>query len=113
VENWRDRGHEVLVAGQGSSVEARPLTAALGELGYRSLFLLTGPRMLEAALREGVLSRLYLTLVHRILGGESIQTMISGPRLGAAGRLRLGALYHDLEGPEGSSQWFAEFEPAP
>ncbi len=113
VEAWRDRGYEVLLAGRGGSVEARPLMAALGRLGYRSLFLLTGPRMLEAALREGVLSRLYLTLVHRMLGGELIQTMISGPQLGAAGRLRLGALYHDLEGPDGCSQWFAEFGPAP
>lgn len=113
VEAWRNRGYEMLIAGQGDRVEAGELTVALGRLGFQSLFLLTGPRMLESALRAGVLSRLYLTLVHRMLGGERVQTMISGPQLGAAGRLRLGALYHDREGPDGSSQWFAEFEPVP
>jgi riboflavin biosynthesis pyrimidine reductase len=108
---WESRGHHVLVTGDGRWVEGEPLTRALGALGHRSLFLLAGPRMLEAMLRDRMLSRLYLTLVHRLLGGEAPQTAIAGPELRAAGRLRLRTLYHDATGPDGVGQWFAAFEP--
>jgi riboflavin biosynthesis pyrimidine reductase len=101
----------VLIAGDGAWVEGDALTDALGQLGYRSLFLLAGPRMLETMLRQGRLSRLFLTLVHRLVGGEAAQTMISGGALGSAGRLNLKSLHHDPAGPDGMGQWFAEFEP--
>jgi riboflavin biosynthesis pyrimidine reductase len=109
---WQARGYKVLVAGDGAWVEGGALTNALGQLGYCSLFLLAGPRMLETMLRQGRLSRLFLTLVHRVVGGESAQTMISGGGvLGSAGGLRLQALHQDPAGPDGVGQWFAEFEP--
>jgi riboflavin biosynthesis pyrimidine reductase len=109
---WQARGYKVLVAGDGAWVEGGALTNALGQLGYCSLFLLAGPRMLETMLRQGRLSRLFLTLVHRVVGGESAQTMISGGGvLGSAGGLRLQALHQDPVGPDGVGQWFAEFEP--
>jgi riboflavin biosynthesis pyrimidine reductase len=108
---WESRGYRVLVAGEGRWVEGGPLTRALGALGHRSLFLLAGPRMLETMLRDAMLSRLYLTLVHRLLGGEAPQTAIAGPELRAAGRLRLQTLYLDATGPDGVGQWFAAFEP--
>jgi riboflavin biosynthesis pyrimidine reductase len=110
VAAWRNRGYRVLVAGE-SSVAGAPLTRALGELGHRSIFLLAGPHMLETMLRDRMLSRLFLTIVHRVLGGQSIHTLISGPELGGAGRLRLRGLYQDSRGSDGLGQWFAEFEP--
>jgi riboflavin biosynthesis pyrimidine reductase len=108
----RARGYEVIVAGKGRWVEGGPLTRALGGLGFRSLYLVAGPRMLETMLRDGMLSRLYVTIAHRILGGESFHTMISGPELGSAGRLRLSSLFYDATAPEGAGQWFAQFEPS-
>lgn len=108
---FRARGHEVIVAGKGRWVEGGPLTRALAERGFRSIFLLAGPRMLETMLRDGVLSRLYLTMAHIILGGERFHSLISGPALGPAGRLRLAALHYDARQPDGSGQWFAQFEP--
>lgn len=104
-EALASQGYEIIVAGAGSFVEGGALTRALGALGFRSLFLLAGPRMLETMLRDRVLSRLYLTMAHRLLGGEQIHTLISGPALGPEGRLRLAAL-HAAE-----SEWFAQFEP--
>jgi riboflavin biosynthesis pyrimidine reductase len=109
---WQSRGYKVLIAGDGAWVEGGALTHALGQLGYSSLCLLAGPRMLETMLRQGRLSRLFLTLVHRLLGGEAAQTLISGGLLGGAGGLRLKTLHYDPEGPDGMGQWFAEFEPA-
>src|SRR6185312_13478135 len=67
VAALRAHGCEVFVAGQGRYVEGRPLTRELGARGFRSLFLLAGPRMLETMLRDRILARLYLTMVHCVL----------------------------------------------
>jgi riboflavin biosynthesis pyrimidine reductase len=108
---WEREGFEVVIAGEGSDVEGRALADALAQRGYRSAFLLAGPRMLETTLRQGVLSRLYLTLTHRLLGGESFHSMIEGAPLQGAGRLRLDGLYLESESSDGAGQFFAQFEP--
>jgi riboflavin biosynthesis pyrimidine reductase len=105
-------GCEVIVAGTGAAVEGGALAAALGARGLRSLFLLAGPRMLETMLRDRALGRLFMTIAHRLVGGEAIHTMLAGPTLGAEGRLRLAALYYDPTAPDASGQFFAEFAPA-
>jgi riboflavin biosynthesis pyrimidine reductase len=101
------QGCEVVLTGEGPWVEAAALVHALGARGYRSLFLLAGPRLLEAMLRAGKLDRLYLTLAHRLLGGEQFHSLIGGAELGPAGRLRLATLHAGEEG--GVGEWFAEF----
>ena len=104
---WSERGYRVFRAGAGNSVEGKPVTQALGELGFRSIFLLAGPRMLETMLRDRMLGRLYLTLVHRLTGGPDFHSMIGGPELGEAGRLKLVSLYQHTKESEGAGQWFA------
>jgi riboflavin biosynthesis pyrimidine reductase len=110
VRYWQDRGCEVLFAGTGLSVEGAPMIRLLGGLGYARLYLLAGPQMLETVLRDGSLSRLYLTITHQVIGGEIFHTLTSGPRLGAAGRLKLHTLYYDVAAPKGTGQWFASFD---
>jgi riboflavin biosynthesis pyrimidine reductase len=105
-QRFLDQGCEVVVAGAGRFVEGAPLTRALAARGFRSLFLLAGPRLLETMLRDGMLARLYLTFAHRLIGGEHFHSLIAGPELGTAGRLRLAALYGDAEGGE----WYARFD---
>jgi hypothetical protein len=61
-------------------------------------------------LRDGMLDRLYLTLAHRLLGGEHFHGLISGPELGPAGRLRLAALHCHVQAGAGDGEWFAQFE---
>jgi hypothetical protein len=95
AQRFREQGYEVIIAGEDKSVVGGPLTRALGERGFRSLFLLAGPRMLETMLRDGALSRLYLTMVHRLIGGQVFHSLIGGPELGSAGRLRLSSLFFD------------------
>jgi riboflavin biosynthesis pyrimidine reductase len=109
-ERFRAAGFEVIIAGKDRFVEGATLTRALGERGFRSLFLLAGPRMLETMLRDGMLDRLYLTLVHRLLGGQHFHSLIAGPELGPAGRLRLAALHYDAAA--GTGECFAEFDVA-
>ena len=110
VAFWRDHGCEVVFAGSGVSVEGAPMIRTLGTRGYARLYLLAGPQMLETVLRDGSLSRLYLTLTHQLIGGEMFHTLTAGPRLGRAGRLQLHTLYYDAVAPKGTGQWFAAFD---
>jgi riboflavin biosynthesis pyrimidine reductase len=110
IEALRARGHHLIFAGSGTMVEGAPLVRALGGLGYKSLYLLAGPSMLETMLRDRMLARLYLTIRHRLLGGEHFSTLIQGPRLGAAGELTLRELYNDQTVGDASGQWFAQFD---
>jgi riboflavin biosynthesis pyrimidine reductase len=110
VAFWRDHGYEVVFAGPGASVEGAPMIRRLGARGYARVYLLAGPQMLETVLRDGSLSRLYLTLTHQVIGGERFQTLTAGPRLGSAGRLRLHTLYYDAAAPKGTGQWFGSFD---
>ena len=108
----RAAGCEVVVTGAGSRVHGREVAAFLKVHGYRRLYLQTGPGMLETTLRDRVLSRLYVTLGHRVVGGERFDTMLRGGLLGSAGALRLRSLYLDQSAGTGSDQFFASFEPA-
>jgi riboflavin biosynthesis pyrimidine reductase len=110
VAFWRDQGCEVAFAGAGASVEGAAMIRMLGARGYGRLYLLAGPQMLETVLRDGSLSRLYLTLTHQLIGGEMFHTLTAGPRLGRAGRLQLRTLYYDAVAPKGTGQWFASFD---
>ena len=112
VAALREAGCEVVVTGADSRVQGREVARLLAERGYRRLYLQTGPRMLETMLRDHVLSRLYATISHRVVGGERFDTMLRGGLLGAAGAFRLRSLYLDRSAGGGSDQFFASFEPA-
>ncbi len=108
---WRRRGLDVLTAGAGENVEGAPLRAVLAAAGYRTVYLLAGPTLFSALLRDGCLSRLYLTVTHQLLGGQYFDTLTRGPALGAGLNLRLRELYYDASSPPGAGQWFAQFAP--
>ncbi|MBA2492567.1 MAG: RibD family protein [Gammaproteobacteria bacterium] len=106
------QGCKVIFAGADQAVEGAPLVDALGRLGYRCLYLIAGPRMLETMLRARRLARLYLTISHRLLGGERFHSMIAGAPLGTTGGLALRNMYYDRGASDGFGQWFAQFDPA-
>jgi riboflavin biosynthesis pyrimidine reductase len=112
VRHFERKGYEIIRAGHDRMVEGGPLVRAVGRLGYKSLYLLTGPRMLQTMLHDRVLSRLYVTIVHHVIGGEAFHTLTLGPQLRQAGRLHLRSLYHDPASESHAGQWFAQFEPA-
>jgi riboflavin biosynthesis pyrimidine reductase len=113
VRALQRQGFNVIFAGKSKMVEGGPLVDALGGLGYKSLYLIAGPRMLETMLRDQKLARLYLTIAHRLLGGEEFHTMIPGPPLGSAGHLRMRSLYYDQGSSARNGQWFAQFDCSP
>lgn len=110
VEAWRKEGYQVMFAGRGTMVEGQKLIPILGHLGYRSIYLIAGPSMLDTVVRCGWLNRLYQTTTHQLMGGEAFRTMVPGPELGPAGHLCLRTLYFDPNGPGGTGQWFSRFD---
>jgi riboflavin biosynthesis pyrimidine reductase len=112
VADLERRGYPVIVAGDGQFVAGRALVQALGGLGFTTLYLLAGPLMLGTMLRQHMLSRLYVTVSHQLIGGERFDTMIEGPRLGDGGRLNLRSIYYDPAATGRPGQFFLRFEPA-
>ncbi|MGH8477172.1 MAG: RibD family protein [Methylococcales bacterium] len=112
IRHWRERGYVVILAGDGHMVQGNHLVAELGKLGYRSIYLIAGPNMLDTMLRERRLCRLYQTISLQLFGGESFHSLLPGPVLGPSGRLRLRELYYDSAGDEHCAQLFACFETA-
>jgi len=110
VAYWRDQGYEVIVAGPDRMVEGAPLVRALGERGYRSIYLIAGPHMLDAMIRDGQLDRLFQTITHQLMGGVAFRTLSPGPELGLFGHLKMRSLYYDPTSPADTGQWFAQFD---
>ncbi len=110
VRYWREQGYEVRFAGKDEAVEGGALIQSLSALGYSRIHLLAGPELLTTVLRAQVLSRLFVTITHQILGGEVIHTLTTGPRLREASCFRLCCLYYDPSQPRGAGQWFAAFD---
>jgi riboflavin biosynthesis pyrimidine reductase len=105
------QGYDVIVAGE-SYVEGAALVQALGARGLKTLYLLAGPLMLGTMLRQRMLSRLYVTVSHRLMAGDRFHTLVEGPQLGDAGRLKLRAMYYDQASPPHCGEFFVCFDPA-
>lgn len=110
IANWRDQGYEVIVAGKERLVEGAALVRALGDRGYRSIYLIAGPHMLDTMVRSGRLSRLFETITHQLMGGVAFRTLLPGPELGPFGHLKMRSLYYDPSSPQDTGQWFAQFD---
>ena len=98
-------GAQVIRAGQ-SDVGGRPAIAALGELGYGTIYMATGPRVHHLLLADDALDRLYTTVAHRLLGGQPFSSLVEGDLLRPAIGLQLQALYFDPHALDGLGQQF-------
>jgi len=103
IQQLRDAGAEVLRLGSGS-VDGRRLVAALAERQIRLIYSTAGPAVLHTLLSSGVLQRLYLTTVLRVLAGDAYATLTRGAQLDPPYDFELGALYLDRHGPDGVPQ---------
>jgi len=109
IGHWRALGFQVLITGEDELVQGAKLIHALNGLGYKSIYLIAGPQMLDTMIREHQLSRLYLTITHQLLGGKDFRTLLTGAMLGAEGNLTLESLYYEQNLPPESGQFFMQY----
>lgn len=109
IRYWRDLGYTILIAGEQRMVHGAPLIHQLSGLGYKSVYLIAGPQILDTVVREKQLSRFYLTTTHQLMGGKDFRTLLTGSTLGPEGNLTLEALYYEPDSPPGSGQFFMQF----
>lgn len=100
---------QVVVAGE-ASVDGDRLVHAMAELGYRTIYSATGPKVLHLLLAANVLDRLYLTLAGRLLGGEPFSTIVEGPLLVPPVGMKLSTATYDPAGLDGLGQLFLSFD---
>ena len=98
-------GAQVLRAGE-SDVSGKAAIVALGQLGYRTIYMATGPRVHHLLLADDALDRLYTTVAHRLLGGQPFSSLVEGNLLRPAVGLQLQALYFDPHAIDGLGQQF-------
>lgn len=99
----------VVIAGE-SDVSGRQAIDALGDLGYRTIYMATGPRVHHLLLTDNALDRLYVTVAHRLLGGQPFSSLVEGGLLQPAADMRLNALYFDPHALDGLGQQFICYE---
>ena len=109
IRYWQNLGYPILITGEDRMVQGAPLIHELRGLGYKSIYLIAGPQMLDTIVREKQLSRLYLTITHQLIGGKDFRTLLTGAMLGPEGNLILKSIYYDSYSPPGSGQFFMQF----
>ena len=113
IRYWQDLGYPILFTGEDQMVHGAPLIHTLSGLGYKTIYLVAGPQMLDTVIREKQLSRLYLTVTHQLIGGKDFRTLLTGAMLGPEGNLTLESLYYEQNSPAGSGQFFMQFSLEP
>lgn len=106
VEELETQVGQVFVAGD-DTVDGRRFVELMANRGYHIIYSAAGPKIAHMLLTGGVLDRLYLTQVSRVLGGAPFSSIIEGPLLEHAIDLPLRALYYDAPGDETPGQLFA------
>jgi riboflavin biosynthesis pyrimidine reductase len=100
---------EILECGR-EVVEGRRMAAALAGLGAQTVYSAAGPQVLHLLLQAGILDRLYLTTVFKLLGGTRYASIVEGELLDPPPGFRLSSLYLDQPSPDVPGQIFAAFD---
>jgi riboflavin biosynthesis pyrimidine reductase len=112
VQEIEAKGLQVIVAGSGLRVQGHKLITALGQKGFTTIYMISGPEVLNTLIADKKLNRLYLTQTLRILGGESFDTLLKGERLDPPADFNLHSLYYDTVVEKKSGQIFAVYDSA-
>jgi riboflavin biosynthesis pyrimidine reductase len=99
---------KVIIAGEGS-VNGYRLVESLLEMGYRTIYNATGPKVLHLLLAAGVLDRLYLSFVNRLLGGSPFSSIVEGGPLDPPADFILNTIYLDPHALNGLGQLFTSY----
>lgn len=104
-----ERAAGQVFAGGKTRVQGERFVQILTDLGHRTIYNATGPKVLHLLLAGGVLDRLYLTHANRLLGGLPYSTIVEGPLLEPAADMRIDQIHLDAEGLDGLGQLFIAY----
>ncbi len=106
-----DTGLEVIRLCPGPRVEGEHAIRAVGELGYRRVYSVTGPRVFHSLVAARAVDALFLTWRQRVVGGQTFSTITSGVTLNPPADFRMRWMYRDLA-PGSAEQFFLCLQPA-
>lgn len=99
-----------VVSFSGSSVSGNAAVDFLTGQGYRRIYSVGGPHVLRTLLADDVLDTLFLTTVHRLVGGSGAPGILEGAPLSMPADFRLSTLYYDPHSHDGTGQTFARYD---
>jgi riboflavin biosynthesis pyrimidine reductase len=105
MELLQSYGVKVFMVGK-KAVEGFALKQFLIEQGYRSAYMVAGPKVHRTLIADQVLDRMFLSTYCSLLGGDAFHTMLEGD-IGNAAQLELRSLYLDQMAT--SPQLFAHY----
>ncbi len=105
-----EQGAEVVPLSAGPRVRGREAADALAARGYRRAYSATGPWVAHTLVADDCLDALFLTTVHRLIGGHDYASVLEGERLAPAREWHLTQLWHDPWGPGPGGQQFARYD---
>lgn len=111
LEMMKEKATNLIIAGE-KTVEGSLMAEGLTELGYKTIYSTTGPKVHHLLLKGGVLDRLYLTFAHRLLGGSPFSSNVEGDLLDPAQDFTLRSLYLDTHALDGAGQMYAAYDRA-
>lgn len=112
VAKLEAQGAEVVRVETATAVSGADAVEQLACRGYRRLYAVAGPYVLRSLLADQVVDTLFLTTVHRLVGGSEAPGFLEGPALPGAVDLRLTSLYLDPHAHGGLGQSLARYDRA-
>ena len=110
VRRLEESGAKILYAGAGREVDGKQLVEQLVNAGFYNIYSIAGPGVLETLLRASVLDCIYLTQVHRLLGGAKYDTLLGGDLLQPPADFNLESLYYDNNDDSSCGQFFSIYK---
>lgn len=111
IEELESQTGKVIIAGEGS-VNGFRLVQSLLKMGYRIIYNTTGPKVLHLLLAAGVLDRLYLSFVNRLLGGSPFSSIVEGGLLEPPADFILNTIHLDPHASDGLGQLLTSYNRA-
>lgn len=100
----------IRVGNGGAMVNGKVLIDVLAEEGFRSIYSIAGPGVFKTMIDARVLDRLYLTQVHRLIGGDSFDTLLEGDLIDQPVDFELRGLYYDQHAGDAGAQLFGVYD---
>lgn len=110
VHRLKSIGVHVIHAGDDDRVTGKLLVAGLANHGLYNIYVIAGPKVLGTLIEDNALDRLYLTQVHKLVGGSEFDTFLETAALESPTRLKLRCLYQNVSPDRAIEQSFAIFD---